>query len=123
GCLGRLEDRVAQVDRVPKEDARVGVRDHAGDAGAPDSYRRDLAGGAAAKVRARHQDVAAGDPLGPAFVAGHALARVLSQLLLVERVDGVLGRDDLVGVHVVPDVPRPAVELGGRLADTGSFPT
>ena len=65
GRLRRLEDRVAHVDRVAEEDARVGVGDHQRDARAADRHRRDLARRAAAEVRAGDQDVARRRPATP----------------------------------------------------------
>src|SRR5437762_2781926 len=89
----------------------------------PDGYRRDLARRAAAEVGAGDQDVPGADLLGPAIlVAGHAFHRVLAQLLLVQRVDRVLGRDDLVGVDVVAEGPGAAADHGAH-AYTSSLPT
>src|SRR2546429_5636813 len=80
--LRRLQDRVAHVDRVAKEDAREGVRDHERDAGAPDRDGSDLARGAAAEVGAADEDVAGGDLRRPRLAAGDTIHRVLAELLL-----------------------------------------
>src|SRR5215471_8795645 len=115
GRLRRLEDRVAQVDRVAEEDAGERVRDDTRDAGAADGDRGDLAGRAAPEVGAADHDVAGRHLARPAaLVTGHALHRVLAELLLVQGVDRVLGRDDLVGVDVVAERPGPASEHGCR---------
>src|SRR5438105_6722569 len=106
--LRRLHDRVAHVDRVAEEDPRKRVRDHKRDARSPDGDRRDLARRAASEVGATDQDVALCDPRRPRVAAGHPFHRVLAKLLLVEGVDRVLGRDDLVGVDVVGELPGSA---------------
>jgi len=55
------------------------------------------------------------DLRGPGVAAGHAFHRVLAELLLVEGVDRVLGRDDLVGVDVVAELPSaPTHDFGQR---------
>src|SRR5439155_130053 len=50
----------------------------------------------------------------PGLATGNAFTRVLAELLLVERVDGVLGRDDLVGVDVVAELPGPSANNLGK---------
>src|SRR6266850_1176906 len=122
GSLWRLKDRVAHVDRVAKEDPRVGVGDDQRDARSADRHRRDLARGPAAEVGPCDQDIAHIDPGRQPVAAGHALHRVLAQLLFVQRVDGVLGRDDLVGVDVRAELPRPAADDLGKAHDL-SAPT
>src|SRR5439155_25567320 len=82
--------------------------DDAGDAGAADGDGSDLAGRAAAEVGAGDHDVARRHLLRPTLVVGHSLQRVLAQLFLVQRVDRVLGRDDLVRVDVVAELPGAA---------------
>src|SRR5712691_7418949 len=97
GRLWRLKDGVAHVDRVAKEDPRVGVSDDQRDTRTANRHRSDLTRGAATEVGAGHQEVALVDPGRPALAPGHTLHRMLAQLLFIQRVDGVLGRDDLVG--------------------------
>src|SRR6266850_3968827 len=67
GSLWRLKDRVAHVDRVAKEDPRVGVGDDQRDARTANRDRGDLTRGAATEVGAGHQDVALVDPDRPAL--------------------------------------------------------
>src|SRR5262249_49553276 len=109
--LGRLQDGIAEIYRVAEEDPRERVCDHAGDTGTADGDRRDLTRRAAAKVGAGHHDVAGRNLLRPAAViARHSLHRVLPQLPLVQRVDRVFRRDDLVGVDVVAELPGPSAK-------------
>src|SRR6266536_6538308 len=115
--LRRLHDRIAHVDRVAEEDPREGVRDHKRDARSADRHRRDLARGSASEVGAADEDVAGLHLRRPRLPAGDTFACVLAELLLVERIDGVFGRDDLVGVDVVSELPGAAAyHLGQRHA-------
>src|SRR5919109_1366315 len=60
GGLVALKDRQADVDRIAEEDPREGRGDDGADTGTLDADRRHLARGAAAEVRPRDDDVAAG---------------------------------------------------------------
>src|SRR5437879_5004140 len=108
GRLRRLKDGVAHVDRVAKEDAGERIGDDQRDSGAANRDRRDLSRRAASEVRAADEDVSLPDLGGPGVAAGHAFHGVLAELLLVEGIDRVLGRDDLVGVDVITELPRSA---------------
>src|SRR5215813_13519444 len=123
--LRRLQDRVAEVDRVAEEYPGERVGDHAGDTGSADGDRGDLTRRAAAKVGAGHDDVARRNLLGrAAVIAWHSFHRVLAQLLLVQGVDRVFGRDDLVRVDVVTELPgAPAKQGRGCHTATGSRTT
>src|SRR6266508_4610855 len=115
GRLRRLQDRVAHVDGVAEEDPRERVGDHQRDAGAPDRHRRDLPRRATSEIRAPDPDVSGRDAGRPRVATRYALHRVLAELLLVQGVDRVLGRDDLVGVDVVAELPGLAADdLGQR---------
>src|ERR1019366_9683516 len=114
GSLRRLEDGVAQVDSVAKEDPRVGVGDDERYARTPDRNRGDLARGAASEVGSGHEDVPRRHLRRPALSAWQALHRVLAELLLIQRIDRVLGRDDLVGIDVGPELPGPAPDDRGE---------
>src|SRR2546426_2383646 len=120
GRLRRLKDGVAHVDRVAKEDAGERVSDDQRNSGATDRDRRDLSRRAASKVRAADEDVSLPDLRGPGVAAGHALHCVFAELLLIEGIDRVLGRDDLVGVDVVAELPSAPRTTFGRV--TVAFP-
>src|SRR5207247_1919539 len=110
GGLRRLQDRVAHVDRVTKEDACKGVGDDERDAGASDGDGRDLSRGAASEARAADQAVPLRDLRGPRVPGRHSFHGVLAELFLVQRLNRVLGRDDLVGVDVVAEFPRTSAD-------------
>src|SRR5262249_15901808 len=90
---------------VAEEDARERVGDDERDARSADRDGCDLARGAASEVGPADQYVALGHAAGPRLASRNTFHGVLAELLLVERVDGVLGRGDLASVAVGPELP------------------
>src|SRR2546423_2148996 len=123
GRLRRLKDGVANVDRVAKEDAGERSGDDQRNPGAADRAGRDLSRRAATEVRAADEDVSLPDLGGPGVAAGHAFHGVLAELLLVEGIDRVLGRDDLVGVDVIAELPNATANDFGQCHGFGSAST
>src|SRR3990170_4459649 len=104
----RLEERQPQVDRVPVEDPGEGFGDHRRHADRLDRDGGVLPRRPAAEVPESDQHVADPDLLGEFGL--RVLQAVLAQLLGI-RGDQVAGRNDLVGVHVVAELPRFAVQV------------